>query len=210
MLILVRHGESAWNADDRFTGWADVALTAAGRQEARSAGSWLRSEGIVPTSAHTSLLTRALGTTDLVLDACCGSDVPVLRTDRLNERHYGILQGMSRAAAAERYGAARVARWRRGIHDRPPADAAGRAESLADVRLRLRPYLDDELLPALDAGQTVLVVSHGNTLRMLIQALERLSDVEAAGLELRTGGVRVIGQPRVGRSGRDARHVRRL
>ncbi len=198
MLILVRHGESTWNAEDRFAGWADIALTRAGCEEARSAGRWLRARGIVPTTAHTSLLTRARDTTDLVLDACGAPPVAVLCSERLNERHYGLLQGMPRAAAVERYGTTQVARWRRGIHDRPPADAAGRAESLADVRIRLRPYVDGELLPALEAGQALLVVSHGNTLRMLTQVIEGLTDEEAIGLEIPTGGVRVSGRLRAG------------
>ncbi|MBI2242674.1 MAG: 2,3-diphosphoglycerate-dependent phosphoglycerate mutase [Nocardioides sp.] len=198
MLVLVRHGESTWNATDRFAGWLDVPLTREGREEARSAGRRLRAEGIAPTTAHTSLLARARETTDLVLGACRAADLPVLHTERLNERHYGALQGMSRVVAAERYGADRVARWRRGIHDRPPADSTGRAESLADVRLRLRPYVDAELLPALDAGQTVLVVSHGNTLRMLTQAVEGLSDDEVAELDIPTGGIRVSDRPRIG------------
>lgn len=196
MLILVRHGESVWNADDRFAGWADIPLTAAGRDEARAAGRWLRDQGVVPTVAHTSLLSRAIDTTDLVLDECGGTDGPVLRTALLNERHYGLLQGMPRTAAADLYGAGQVARWRRGIHDRPPADATGRAESLADVRARLQPYVDAWLRPALDAGQVVLVVSHGNTLRMLTQAVDGISDEEASGLDIPTGGVLVsVGTP---------------
>lgn len=191
MLVLVRHGESAWNAADRFAGWVDVALTEAGREQARATGRRLREQGVVPTLAHTSLLARARSTADLVLDACGVPAVPVLRTDRLNERHYGALQGLRRGEAVERFGAEQVARWRRGIADRPPADARGRGESLADVRLRLRPYVDAELLPALEAGHTVLVVSHGNTLRMLTQLVAGLSDRAAAALEIPTGAFRV-------------------
>ena len=191
MLILVRHGESAWNAGDRFAGWADVALTDTGREEARSAGLWLWGRGIVPSVVHTSLLSRACTSAHLMLDACGAPNVPVLSTARLNERHYGALQGMPRTVAVERYGADHVARWRRGVSDRPPVDADGRAESLSDVRVRLRPYVDEDLIPALDAGHTVLVVSHGNTLRMLTQALEGLSDDDAAALEVPTGGSRI-------------------
>lgn len=192
MLILVRHGESVWNAADRFAGWADIALTPAGREQARAAGRRLRAEGVLPTTAHTSLLARAWGTTLLLLEALGAPDLPMLATELLNERHYGALQGMRRTSAAERYGALQVAAWRRGIEDRPPVDAAGRGETLADVRRRLEPYLNGALVPALNAGHTVLVVSHGNTLRMLAQALEGLSDEEAVGMEIPTGGIRVI------------------
>jgi 2,3-bisphosphoglycerate-dependent phosphoglycerate mutase len=192
VLVLARHGESAWNAADRFAGWIDVALTEAGRTEARNAGRWLREQRIVPTVAHTSLLRRARSTADLMLDESGASTVPVVRTDRLNERHYGALQGQRRTEAAARYGTEQLARWRRGVDDRPPADAEGRAESLADVRVRLRPYVDEQLLPALDAGHTVLVVSHGNALRMLVQLLEGLSDEAASALELPTGSARTL------------------
>jgi 2,3-bisphosphoglycerate-dependent phosphoglycerate mutase len=191
MLVLVRHGESAWNAADRFAGWIDVALTADGREEARAAGRLMRQQGIVPTVAHTSLLARARNTADLILDACGAPTIPLHATAALNERHYGALQGMRRSDAVERYGAEQVARWRRGIDGRPPADPNGRGESLADVRLRLRPYVTGELLPALDAGHTVLVVSHGNTLRMLVQLVEGLGDDAAGALEVPTGGLRV-------------------
>jgi 2,3-bisphosphoglycerate-dependent phosphoglycerate mutase len=197
MLVLVRHGQSAWNAADRFAGWVDVALTEGGRTEARAAGRQLLGEGVLPTAAHTSLLSRAVSTADLILDSCGAATVPVSRTSLLNERHYGALQGMPRSEAVERFGAEQVARWRRGISDRPPADAGGRGESLADVRERLVPYLDTELLPALDAGHTLLVVSHGNTLRMLVQLLEGLSDDEASALRVPTGVPRLY--DRVGR-----------
>lgn len=192
MLVLARHGESVWNAADRFAGWIDVALTEVGREEARGAGRSLREQGIVPTLAHTSLLRRARNTADLMLDESGASTAPVVRTDRLNERHYGALQGLRRTEAAARYGTEQLARWRRGVHDRPPADEEGRAESLADVRVRLRPYVDEQLLPALDAGHTVLVVAHGNALRMLIQLLEGLSDEAAAALEVPTAAARIL------------------
>ena len=142
----------------------------------------------MPTVAHTSVLTRAVSTADLILDACGAATVPTLRTPLLNERHYGALQGLPRTAAVERFGAAQVARWRRGISDRPPADAAGHGESLADVRARIRPYVETVLFPVLDAGDPVLLVSHGNTLRMLRQIVEGLTDAQASALELPTGG----------------------
>lgn len=192
MLVLVRHGESTWNASDRFTGRVDVPLTEAGRIEARATGRWLRGRGILPTVVHSSTLVRARSTAELVLEECGSVSVPVLETARLNERHYGALQGMTRSDAVARFGAGQVARWRRGaVHERPPSDEHGRGESLEDVRLRQDPYIEDELLPALEAGGTVLVVSHGNALRMLVQRLEGLSDEEAVAIELPTGAARV-------------------
>ncbi|SFB86610.1 2,3-bisphosphoglycerate-dependent phosphoglycerate mutase [Nocardioides terrae] len=187
MLVLVRHGESVWNAGDRFAGWADIALTQKGCDEARKAGGFLLAQGVLPDVAHTSALRRAVSSAHLMLDACGRSDVPLMRTSRLNERHYGALQGMRRDEAVARYGAEDVARWRRGIAEQPPRDAHGRAESLADVRRRLQPYVDDVLLPALDTGRTVLVVSHGNALRMLIQIVCRLTDAQATALDIATG-----------------------
>lgn len=187
MLVLLRHGESEWNAADRFAGWADVGLTEAGRDEARMAGRQLLVGGLVPDVVHTSRLTRAIETGDLVREACGAADVSVMRTDLLNERHYGALQGMRRGDAVVSYGAAQVARWRRGIDARPPLDADGRGESLADVRLRLLPYLHDCLTPQLAKGRTVLVVSHGNTIRMLRRLVERLTDEQACALEVPTG-----------------------
>lgn len=192
MLVLVRHGESTWNAADRFAGWIDVPLTEAGCAQARGVGRAMRAQCLVPTVAHTSLLRRARCTAELVLDEAGAPGAPVVGTGRLNERHYGALQGLRRTEAAERYGADQLARWRRGVDDRPPADDEGRAESLADVRDRLRPYVEDHLLPALDAGHTVLVVSHGNALRMLRQVLEGLEDEAAAALEIPTAGARVL------------------
>ncbi|MGW4370989.1 2,3-bisphosphoglycerate-dependent phosphoglycerate mutase [Nocardia takedensis] len=191
MLALVRHGESVWNAEDRFAGRIDVALTGRGREQAREAGRRLLSQGVVPTVVHTSLLSRARNTGDLITDACAASSVPVLRTHRLNERHYGLLQGLRRSDAVRRYGAVRVAGWRRGIADRPPPDAFGRGESLTDVRERVTPYLHEEVMPALDAGHTLLVVSHGNTLRMLVQLIEGLDDDAATALDIPTGAARI-------------------
>jgi 2,3-bisphosphoglycerate-dependent phosphoglycerate mutase len=186
VLVLVRHGESVWNAGDRFAGWADIALSATGREEAREAGRLLLSHAVRPDVVHTSALRRAVSTAHLMLDACGRSDAPLIRTARLNERHYGVLQGMRRDEAVARYGAETVARWRRGIEEPPPPDGRGRAESLADVRRRLQPYVDGVLRPALGAGQTVLVVSHGNALRMLTQIICRLTDSEATALDIAT------------------------
>lgn len=193
-LVLLRHGESEWNATDRFAGWADVGLTATGREEARAAGRRLLADGLVPDVVHTSRLARAVDTADLVLASCGAPDVGALRTELLNERHYGALQGMRRADAVARYGADPVARWRRGIDGRPPRDAEGRSESLADVRTRLQPYAAGILSPQLAAGRTVLVVSHGNTIRMLRRLVEGLTDEQACALEVPTGRPVVIAQ----------------
>ena len=193
-LVVLRHGESEWNAADRFAGWVDVGLTATGRDEARTAGRLLLADGLVPDMVHTSRLARAVDTADLVLASCGGPDVGALRTELLNERHYGALQGMRRADAVARYGAGPVARWRRGIDGRPPRDAEGRAESLADVRARLEPYVVSILLPQVAAGCTVLVVSHGNTIRMLRRLVEGLTDEQACTLEVPTGRAVVIAQ----------------
>lgn len=192
MVVLVRHGESEWNAADRFAGWADIGLTERGRDEARSVGRALREVGLVPDVVHTSLLARARDTADLLLEACGRPHGPVLRTERLNERHYGALQGLSRVHAVEVHGAEQLGRWRRGIHDRPPVGPDGRGESLADVRHRLLPYLDEELLPALAEGQLVVVVSHGNTLRMLRQLLEGLTDRATSALNMPTGSYHLV------------------
>ncbi|MFD4325592.1 2,3-bisphosphoglycerate-dependent phosphoglycerate mutase [Nocardioides sp. NPDC058538] len=186
-LVVLRHGESEWNASDRFAGWVDVGLTATGRDEARTAGRQLRAASLVPDVVHTSRLARAVDTADLVVAGCGGPASAGLRTELLNERHYGTLQGMRRADAVARYGAGPVARWRRGIDGRPPRDAEGRGESLADVRARLEPYVASTLLPQLAAGRTVLVVSHGNTIRMLRRLVEGLSDEQACALEVPTG-----------------------
>ena len=192
-LVLLRHGESEWNASDQFAGWADVGLTAAGRAEALAAGRQLWADGLAPDVVHTSRLARAVDTADLVLASCGGATAAVLRTELLNERHYGALQGMRRTDAVARYGAGRVAHWRRGVDHRPPRDAEGRGESLADVRVRLEPYAADILSPQLAAGRTVLVVSHGNTIRMLRRLIEGLSDDQACALEVPTGRPVVVG-----------------
>lgn len=191
MLVLIRHGESAWNAEDRFTGSADVPLTTHGRAEARAVGRQLRDIGLEPAAVHTSRLSRARDTVTLLLETLRAEHVPVHATELLNERHYGALQGVPRSSAVEMYGAAQVARWRRGIHDRPPPGVDGGGESLADVRARLEPYVSADLLPALATGP-VVVVAHGNTLRMLVQAVTGASEDEARGMELQTGGVLVI------------------
>jgi len=199
-LILLRHGESAWNAANRFTGWADVDLTAAGEAQARAAGELLRAQGVGFEIAFTSVLTRAIRTSWIVLHASGRAYLPEHKTWRLNERHYGGLTGVSKDAAAARFGAKQVARWRRGHRERPPpisdADHAKlcadrryrnvpvpRTESLQDVRARLAPWRRDVLEPALHAG-AVLLVAHGNSLRALLIDLLELSETDIPQLEV--------------------------
>ena len=183
MLVLLRHGQSVWNAENRFTGWVDVGLTERGVDEARRAGRILADAGIFPDVAHTSLLRRAITTTNLALEEADRHWIPVERTWRLNERHYGALAGLDKAATTERYGAAQVHIWRRSFDVRPPTledDSAFRtdpryrevsdgemphSESLADVQGRLLPYWNEHIVPQLAAGQTVLLGAHGNSLR---------------------------------------------
>ncbi len=206
-LVLLRHGQSVWNAENRFTGWVDVELTERGLIEARRAGELLRAAGILPDVAHTSLLTRAIKTTALALETAGRLWVPVQRSWRLNERHYGALAGLDKAEITERFGADQVHRWRRSYNDRPPAledlsdfrvDPRYRevaeipsAESLADVERRLVPYWDATILPQLAAGSTVLIGAHGNSLRALVKHLEGIGDEEVTGLEIATGVPRV-------------------
>lgn len=191
MLLLVRHGQSVWNASDRFAGQVDVSLSDDGRDEARALGRWLADSGHRPTRVYTSTLQRAIETAELALAAAGTPDLRVVRTQVLDERHYGALQGVSRAVAVQQHGAEQVARWRRTVDARPPLDAQGRAESLGDVRARVAPFVQDVLLPAVAAGHQVLVVSHGNTMRMLAQLVEGLSDDEACALDLPTGQPRI-------------------
>jgi 2,3-bisphosphoglycerate-dependent phosphoglycerate mutase len=206
MLILLRHGESEANAGNSFSGWLDVPLSERGRAEAAQAGALLVEHGIAPTVVHTSVLVRAVDTADIAM-ARLGGAVPTRRTWRLNERHYGALQGCRRAAIRARYGDAQFARWRRSYDaappplpaddpmnphrdpryaDVPPGDLPA-TESLADVRRRLVPYWAEAIAPDLDAGATVLVVAHSNSLRALCMHLDRLTPAEVESLNIPTG-----------------------
>lgn len=198
-LILLRHGESRWNAENRFTGWADVDLTDAGAEQAAAAGRRLARQGVCVNTAFTSVLTRAIRTLWIVLHASDQVFVPEHKTWRLNERHYGGLTGMDKGEAVSRYGADQVARWRRGYRDRPPpmpsdahaalsADRRYRgvrvpfAESLQDVQARLAPWRRT-LAEAMAAGP-VLVVAHGNSLRALLSGLLALEEDAVPRLEI--------------------------
>jgi 2,3-bisphosphoglycerate-dependent phosphoglycerate mutase len=204
-LVLLRHGQSVWNRENRFTGWVDVELTDAGVEEARRAGQLLLDHGVLPDVAHTSLLRRAILTTTLALDVTDRLWIQQERTWRLNERHYGALAGLDKTETAERYGAEQVFLWRRSYAVRPPrlddlapfrtdpryhdladTDVPG-TESLADVEARLLPYWFDRIVPQLADGMTVLIGAHGNSLRALVKHLEGIPEGDVAELEIATG-----------------------
>lgn len=206
-LILLRHGQSTWNAANLFTGWHDVDLTEQGEGEARRGGRLLTEAGLAPDRCFTSLQVRAIRTADLALTAADRAWIPVHRHWRLNERHYGALQGLDKAQTAERYGAEQVHAWRRGYDTPPPplepdderhprfdpryAELAPEqlpaSECLADVVERVLPYWYDAVVPALRSGDVVLVSAHGNSLRALVKHLEGISDDEISGLNIPTG-----------------------
>jgi 2,3-bisphosphoglycerate-dependent phosphoglycerate mutase len=206
-LVLLRHGQSAWNLENLFTGWTDVDLTAQGREEARAAGALLRSEGFEFSHAFTSVLKRAIRTLWIATDEMDRLWVPVDRDWRLNERHYGALQGLDKAETTEKYGAAQVKTWRRSYDIPPPPLAADdprhprfdlryraldparlpATESLKDTLARVEPWWRERLAPALDAGQDVLVVAHGNSLRALVKMLDGMSDAEIVEFNIPTG-----------------------
>ena len=180
ILILLRHGQSQWNLENRFTGWVDVPLSPKGEDEARAAGETLRGRHI--DTLYTSVLRRAVDTATLALEAA-GTTVPVTERDAaLNERMYGDLQGLNKAEAAKRFGDAQIKLWRRSYDVRPPG-----GESLADTAARVLPYWESHILPDLKAGRDVLVVAHGNSLRALVMHLDGLSHAEVLELEIPTG-----------------------
>jgi len=206
-LILVRHGQSIWNLENLFTGWTDVDLSEQGRAEARSAGAQLVADGIVPHLAFTSVLKRAIRTLWIMLDEMDRMWIPVERSWRLNERHYGALQGLNKAQTVERHGEAQVKIWRRSYDVPPPPlepsdprhpqhderyDDVDRAElpateSLKDTLARVLPYWRDRLAPPLSAGRNVLVVAHGNSLRALVKMLDGMSESQIVDLNIPTG-----------------------
>src|SRR5690606_28518647 len=206
-LVLVRHGQSTWNLENRFTGWVDVDLTEKGREEARSAGRLLRTHGLRFDWAFTSVLKRAIRTCWIMLDELDQMWIPVTKDWRLNERHYGGLTGLNKAETAEKYGAERVHAWRRSYAVAPPPLAADdrrhprfdpryRAlapaelpdtESLATTLARVLPYWESAIAPKLEETETVLVAAHGNSLRALIKHLDGLSDEAIVKVEIATG-----------------------
>jgi 2,3-bisphosphoglycerate-dependent phosphoglycerate mutase len=205
-LILLRHGESVWNAENLFTGWVDVALSEKGRAEALRGGEQLRAAGLLPDVVHTSLLRRAISTAAIGLDVVDRHWIDVRRSWRLNERHYGALQGKNKKQTLEEYGEEQFMLWRRSFDVPPPrledddefsqahdvryaglGDLLPRAECLKDVIERLLPYWDGPLTDDLRSGQTVLVAAHGNSLRAIVKHLDGISDDDIAGLNIPTG-----------------------
>jgi 2,3-bisphosphoglycerate-dependent phosphoglycerate mutase len=205
-LILLRHGESEWNAKNLFTGWVDVRLSAAGEAEAAKGGRFLAERNLLPDVVHTSLLRRAIHTSQLALDSCDRHWIPVRRSWRLNERHYGALQGKDKAQTLAEYGEEQFQLWRRSYDVPPPPIVDGsefsqdrdsrysdlgsdlpRTECLKDVVERMLPYWDSAIVPDLKAGKTVLVTAHGNSLRALVKHLDQISDTDIAGLNIPTG-----------------------
>ena len=204
-LILLRHGESEWNAKNLFTGWVDVDINEKGVQEAKNAATLLSSEGLLPDVLHTSLLRRAIHTAYLALDGCDRHWIPVKRNWRLNERHYGKLQGLNKAEIREEFGEEQFMTWRRS-YDTPPPELADdnefsqandpryaflpqvpRTECLKDVVERFLPFYEDVILPEVLQGKNVMVAAHGNSLRALVKHLDNISDEDIAGLNIPTG-----------------------
>ncbi len=181
-LVLVRHGQSQWNLENRFTGWTDVELTEDGRAEAQRAGELLKETGLRFSKAYTSDLQRAQETLRIILEQLAQSDLPVIEDQALNERHYGDLQGLNKKATAEKYGNEQVHLWRRSYDVRPPG-----GESLKDTAERTLPYFHERILPDLERGETIIVSAHGNSLRSIVMDLDRLSEEEVVALEIGTG-----------------------
>lgn len=206
-LVLLRHGESSWNKENRFTGWTDVALSEKGEQEAKTAGLLLKQDGFVFDVAYTSLLKRAIKTLWIVLEDMELMWIPVYLSWRLNERHYGALQGLSKSETAARFGEQQVLLWRRSYDVRPPAldksdsrypgnDPRYRGlpekylpltECLKDTVTRFLPYWNETIAPAVKSGQNVIIAAHGNSLRALVKHLDHISDQQIVELNIPTG-----------------------
>ncbi|HHW84019.1 MAG TPA: phosphoglyceromutase [Actinomycetales bacterium] len=203
-LVLLRHGESEWNAKNLFTGWVDVPLSEKGWNEAIRGGQLLVDAGISPDVLHTSLLRRAIMTANLALDKADLHWIPVKRHWRLNERHYGALQGLDKKEIRDKYGEEQFMAWRRSYDTPPPEIEVGSefsqdsdpryagepiplSECLKDVLERALPYWEEEIVPDLKAGKTVLVAAHGNSLRAIVKHLDGISDEDIAGLNIPTG-----------------------
>lgn len=206
-LVLIRHGESEWNKENRFTGWKDVDLSEKGRQEAKAAGKLLKAEGFTFDEAYTSVLKRAIRTLWIILDETDLMWIPETKTWRLNERHYGALQGLNKAETAAQYGEEQVLIWRRS-YDVPPSELlenderylgkdaryctieAGnfpKTECLKDTVARVMPYWETEIAPKIKAGKRLIIAAHGNSLRALVKYLDEIADEEIVKLNIPTG-----------------------
>jgi 2,3-bisphosphoglycerate-dependent phosphoglycerate mutase len=205
-LILLRHGESEWNAKNLFTGWVDVELSEKGLVEAARGGQLLKEANLLPDVLHTSLLKRAINTADIALTNCGRTGIPTKRSWRLNERHYGALQGKDKAATLKEYGEEQFQLWRRSFDVPPPAIADDdqysqkneekyanlgeqlpKTECLKDVVARVVPYLTGEVMDDLKSGKTVLITAHGNSIRAIVKFLDAISDADIAGVNIPTG-----------------------
>ena len=205
-LILLRHGESVWNAKNLFTGWVDVELSEKGKSEALHAGQLLNEANLLPDVLHTSLLKRAIDTADIALKECGRSGIATKRSWRLNERHYGALQGKDKAATLAQYGEEQFQLWRRSFDVPPPAIADSdqysqgndpkyadlgadlpKTECLKDVVVRVVPYLMGEIADDLNAGKLVLITAHGNSIRAIVKHIDCTSDADIAGVNIPTG-----------------------
>jgi len=205
-LILLRHGESEWNAKNLFTGWVDVELSEKGLVEAARGGQLLKEAGLLPDVLHTSLLKRAIDTADIALTNCGRTGILTKRSWRLNERHYGALQGKDKAATLKEYGQEQFQLWRRSFDVPPPAIADDdqysqrneekyanlgeqlpKTECLKDVVARVVPYLTGEVMDDLKSGKTVLITAHGNSIRAIVKFLDAISDADIAGVNIPTG-----------------------
>ncbi|HEX6286546.1 MAG TPA: 2,3-diphosphoglycerate-dependent phosphoglycerate mutase, partial [Acidimicrobiia bacterium] len=201
-LVLLRHGQSEWNLSNLFTGWTDVGLTEEGEEEAKEAGRLMAEAGLKPDIMFTSVLSRATDTADIALEEAGWTDIPTKRSWRLNERHYGDLQGLNKKETAEKFGDDQVLIWRRSYDTPPPAldlsderhpsrdplyadidpSEIPSTEALSNVVDRMLPYWFDEIVPELQAGKTVLVVAHGNSIRALVKHLDDVSEEDIVGL----------------------------
>lgn len=205
-LILLRHGESQWNEKNLFTGWVDVPLSLKGEQEAKRAGELFKNRGLLPDILHTSLLKRAINTAEIALNECDRQWIEVRRSWRLNERHYGALQGKNKAETLAQYGEEQFLLWRRSFDVPPPpiddsdlysqvgdvrysdlGPAVPKTECLLDVIKRMIPYWNESIVPDLKSGKNILVTAHGNSLRALVKHLDGISDTDIAGLNIPTG-----------------------
>ena len=203
-LVLVRHGQSMWNLENKFTGWTDVELSEQGVNEARNAGKLLKEKGYTFDLGYTSVLKRAMNTLDLILEEM-GESIEIRRSYKLNERHYGALQGLNKAETAEKYGADQVKLWRRSSNVRPPElskddprypgndpkyagiDNLPTTENLEDTIVRVVDYFENEIKKELLSGKNIIIAAHGNSLRALMKYLDNLNEEEVLALELKTG-----------------------